>query len=47
MDTYIVKRNETIEDIAKKFNLKVEEIQSVNDINVYDIKDQMILFIMK
>ena len=39
MDTYIVKENETIEDIASKFNLKVEEIQSVNDIDVYDIKE--------
>ncbi|MBQ7104826.1 MAG: LysM peptidoglycan-binding domain-containing protein [Bacilli bacterium] len=38
MDIYIVKENETIEDIAKKFNLTVNEIGRVNDINLYEIK---------
>lgn len=38
MDIYIVKENETIEDIAKRFNLTVNDLQSVNDINLYEIK---------
>ena len=38
MDIYIVKENETIEDIAKRFNLTVNNLQSVNDINLYEIK---------
>lgn len=38
MDIYVVKENETIEDIAKRFNLTVNDLQSVNDINLYEIK---------
>lgn len=38
MDIYIVKENETIEDIAKRFNLTINDLQSVNDINLYEIK---------
>ena len=39
MDIYIVKENETIEDIAKKFNLTVNDLQSVNDTNLYEIRE--------
>lgn len=39
MDVYIVKKNETIDDIASKFNLKVTDLLNVNDINVYDLKE--------
>ncbi len=39
MDKYIVKKNETIEDIARRFNLKVTDLQSVNDTNLYEIKE--------
>jgi len=39
MDIYEVKKNETIEDIAKKFNLTVFDLQSVNDIDLYQIKE--------
>lgn len=38
MDIYVVKENETIESIAKRFNLTVNDLQSVNDINLYEIK---------
>lgn len=38
MDIYIVKENETIDDIAKKFNLSVNDLGRVNDINLYEIK---------
>ena len=38
MDIYIVKEGETIEDIAKRFNLTVNDLQTVNDINLYEIK---------
>ena len=38
MDIYVVKESETIEDIAKRFNLTVNDLQSVNDINLYEIK---------
>ena len=38
MDIYVVKKDETIEDIAKRFNLTVNDLQSVNDINLYEIK---------
>jgi len=38
MDIYVVKENETIDDIAKRFNLTVNDLQSVNDINLYEIK---------
>lgn len=38
MDIYIVKESETIGDIAKQFNLKISDIASVNDINLYELK---------
>lgn len=37
MDIYIVKENETIDDIAKKFNLNVNDLLKVNDFNLYEI----------
>lgn len=39
MDIYVVKADETINDIAKRFNLTIDDIQSVNDINVLEIKE--------
>lgn len=39
MDIYIVKENETIDDIAKKFNLSVNDLLKVNDINLYEITE--------
>lgn len=45
MDIYIVKENETIDDIAKKFNLTVNEIGRVNDINLYDLKEGDTIYI--
>lgn len=39
MDIYIVKENETIEDIANRFNLDVNDLQTVNDINLFEIKE--------
>ena len=38
MDIYVVKENETIEDIANRFNLTVNDLQEVNDLNLYEIK---------
>ena len=38
MDIYIVKENETIDDIAKQFNLQISDLASVNDINLYELK---------
>ena len=38
MDIYVIKENETIEDIANRFNLTVNDLQEVNDINLYEIK---------
>lgn len=43
MDIYIVKENERIEDIAKKFNLTVNDLQLVNDTNLYEIKEGDVL----
>lgn len=37
MEIYIVKENETIDDIAKKFNLTVNDLLKVNDFNLYEI----------
>jgi len=39
MDIYIVKANETIDDIAKRFNLTVMNIETVNDIDLSTIKE--------
>ena len=39
MDIYVVKENETISDIAKKFNLKVSDLESVNTMDIYAIKE--------
>lgn len=39
MDIYIVKGNETIEEIADRFNLTVNDLQMVNDTNLYEIKE--------
>ncbi len=38
MDIYVVKENESIEDIANRFNLTVNDLEEVNDINLYEIK---------
>lgn len=38
MDIYIVKEGETIDDIAQRFNLTVNDLQTVNDTNLYEIK---------
>ena len=38
MDIYIVKQNETIEDIAARFNLNVNDLQLVNDTNLYELQ---------
>lgn len=38
MDIYIVKENETIDNIAQKFNLTVNDLLKVNDFNLYEIQ---------
>jgi len=37
MDIYIIKEGETIDEIAQRFNLTIEDIQSVNDIDLYNL----------
>ena len=44
---YIVKDNETLWDIAKKYSTKVEEIKSINNIDVADVKRGDKLIIVK
>ena len=37
MDIYIVKEGETIDQIAKRFNLSIDDLKSVNDININNL----------
>lgn len=38
MDTYIVKQNEQLSDIAGKFGISVEDILKVNNYNLTNLK---------